>query len=73
MLLGKFYDALKVSGPARLASPITFLELFTFDFAYLPVMMPKLLSEDEPLERLRLLSAALIGGFQCGDYKHLAK
>lgn len=62
-MLAKFYDALKVSGPARLAYPLTFLELFLYDFAYVPVFMPKILSEDDHVERIRLLCAALIGGF----------
>lgn len=28
VITGKFFDALKMTGPARLATPMTFLEMF---------------------------------------------
>lgn len=62
-----------MSGPVRLAYPSTFLELFMCDYAYIPVYMPKILGEEDHVERLRLLTAALIGGFYCGEFKQLAK
>lgn len=46
VILGKFFDALKVSGPIRLGAPLTFLEIFMFDLAFFPVMMPKVLSTE---------------------------
>ena len=48
VITGKFFDALKVSGPLRLGAPLTFLEIFMFDLAFFPVVMPKVLAESSP-------------------------
>lgn len=70
MILGKFFDALKVSGPIRLGAPLTFLEIFMFDLAFFPVMMPKVLStENNPRVRMRYILTAIIAGLQCGEFK----
>jgi hypothetical protein len=70
VILGKFFDALKVSGPIRLGAPLTFLELFMFDFAFFPIIMPKVLAqENNPRLRMRYVLTAVIAGLNCGEFK----
>jgi len=45
------------------------LEIFLYDLAFFPILMPKLLAEKNPKLRMRYILTAIIAGLNCGEFK----
>jgi hypothetical protein len=63
----KFFDLMKISGPAKIAYPITYLECFLNDYTYFPRFMKEVISTEDHVERLKYLTACTIAGLHVGQ------
>lgn len=56
LLKMKFFDLMKISGPAKIAYPTTYLECFLNDYTYFPRYMKKVVETHDNVERLKYVS-----------------
>jgi len=49
----QFFDLMKISAPAKIAYPMTYLECFLNDYTYFPKYMAEVVKTHDPIERIK--------------------
>ena len=52
----KFFDLMKISAPAKIAYPTTYLECFLNDYTYFPKYMKEVCNTKDNIERMKYLT-----------------
>lgn len=58
---------MKISGPAKMAYPTTYLECFLLDYTYFPKYMKDVCKMKDNVERLKLVTTCLLAGLHVGQ------
>lgn len=52
----KFFDLMKISAPAKIAYPTTYLECFLNDYTYFPKFMTEVCNTKDNIERIKYIA-----------------
>lgn len=63
----KFFDLMKISAPAKIAYPTTYLEWFLNDYTFFPRFMKEVWSTKDNIERIKYLTSWIIAGLHVGE------
>ena len=67
LLKMKFFDLMKISGPAKIAYPATYLDCFLNDYTYFPRYMAKVIKVEDPVERIKNITTCILAGLHVGQ------
>lgn len=63
----QFFDLMKISGPAKIAYPATYLECFLNDYTYFPRYMEAVCNTEDNIERIKNVTTWIIAGLHVGE------
>ena len=63
----KFFDLMKISAPAKIAYPTTYLEWFLNDYTFFPRFMKEVWTTKDNIERIKYLTSWIIAGLHVGE------
>lgn len=63
----QIFDLMKISSPAKIAYPITYLECFLNDYTYFPRFMKDVCDTKDNIERVKLITTWIIAGLHVGE------
>lgn len=67
LLKMKFFDLMKISSPAKIAAPMTYLECFLNDYTYFPRYMAEVVKIQDPVERIKNVTTCILAGLHVGE------
>lgn len=63
----KFTDLMKISAPAKIAYPLTYLECFLLDYTHFPKYITLASKTKDKIERMKYITTGLISGHHVGQ------